>query len=200
VLWWCKDLAVDQVRRGLAHAMTVTLAPADPDLLAAQADAIRARRGMWAHGVPEYVLTSLHSTAEGGSGPTYNRLVSTRNGHSAKWVHRDAYPVCKKVCRPERMVDESAVDRALEDLRADPTLAEIVHTVPSSELRSAIADFARLGFVSGLAGPGLPKLIHRLEGFEDNGAFGRPRQKEGSCGIYVPFEKRYNEGRAPCLD
>ena len=123
-----------------------------------------------------------------------------RDGHSAKWVHGDAYPVCKKVCRSERLVGESAIDRALEDLRADPTLAEIVQTVPSPELRNVVADFARLGFVSGVEGTGLPKLIDRLRGFEEHGAFGRGELSEGSCGIYVPFEKRYNQGRAACLD
>lgn len=200
VLWWCKDLAVDQVRRGLAHAMTVTLSAADPDLLTAQAEAIRGRRGMWAHGVPEYVLTSLHSSAEGGGGRTYNRLVSTRDGHSAKWRHDDAYPVCKTVCAAERSVESAAVDQAVEDLRGDPTLATIVQTVSTPELRNAVADFARLGFVSGLKGSGLPKLIDKLKAFEASGLFGAQTKQTGSCGVYVPFEKRYNQGRAPCLD
>ena len=54
-----QDLAVDQIRKGLAHAMTVTKEGADAVLMAAQRYAIKHKKGMWAHGVPEYVMTSL---------------------------------------------------------------------------------------------------------------------------------------------
>jgi endonuclease YncB( thermonuclease family) len=47
--------------------MSATPEPAKPMLIEAQADAIKHRRGMWAHGVPQYVLTSLHSINEPGS-------------------------------------------------------------------------------------------------------------------------------------
>ena len=60
----CPELAVHQIRAGFAHAMTVTADPS-PDLyLEAQRDAIKLKRGMWAGGVPKYVLTSLHSVDE----------------------------------------------------------------------------------------------------------------------------------------
>ena len=76
ILWDCRDLAIAQLQRGLAHAMTVTKDPADKDLLDAQREAIAERRGFWSHGVPEYILTSVHSANEGYKN-TYNRLVST---------------------------------------------------------------------------------------------------------------------------
>src|SRR5690606_11410894 len=88
MLVWCPDLAEDLVRRGMAHVMTVTDEGGDAKLVAAQREAIEARRGLWSHGVPEFILTSLHSAEEDtdGSG-TYNRLVSTADGHSVKWKH-----------------------------------------------------------------------------------------------------------------
>ncbi|MBR57207.1 MAG: nuclease [Myxococcales bacterium] len=99
ILWDCPDLAVDQIKKGLAHAMTVTSDPASPVLLSAQKEAIDNRRGMWAHGVPEYVLTSLHSIEERpGQSQTYNRLVSSQDGHSKKWKHSNRYSECQKVC------------------------------------------------------------------------------------------------------
>lgn len=97
-LWDCPDLALDQVRKGLAHAMTITDDPAPAHLLAAQQAAIAEQRGMWAKGVPTHVLTSLHSNDEGYEGTTYNRLVSVQDGHSVKWLHKDNYPECHEVC------------------------------------------------------------------------------------------------------
>ena len=64
ILAFCLDLGLDQIRRGYAHAMTVDLARGDERLLEVQRDAIANRRGMWAHGVPAYVLTSAHATRD----------------------------------------------------------------------------------------------------------------------------------------
>jgi|GEM_PF-304553 len=119
-LWWCKDLVVDQVRKGLAHAMTVTADPADPDVLAAQAEAIREKRGIWAHGVPDFVLTSTHSAAEGGGrdGKTYNRLVSSKDGHSEKWQHTDNYAECEKVCHSFKTLNDDDLEKLAKELLA----------------------------------------------------------------------------------
>lgn len=100
ILWTCPDLIVDQIRKGLAHAMTVTQDPSPPEQLAAQRLAQAERRGIWAHGIPPYILTSTHSNDEGYEGTTYNRLVSTVDGHSEKWIHKDIYPDCREVCHP----------------------------------------------------------------------------------------------------
>lgn len=98
ILWNCPDLIEDQVRKGLAHAMTVTDDPAEERYLKAQRLAQAERRGIWAHGIPKYVLTSLHSNDEGYEGTTYNRLVSTETGSSKKWLHKDNYKECDWVC------------------------------------------------------------------------------------------------------
>ncbi|MBM4342434.1 MAG: nuclease [Deltaproteobacteria bacterium] len=98
ILWTCPDLIIDQIRKGLAHAMTVTEEPAPKDQLEAMAAAQAERRGIWAHGIPEFILTSTHSNDEGYPGATYNRLVSTRTGASRKWLHKDNYRDCQEVC------------------------------------------------------------------------------------------------------
>ncbi|MFZ4577236.1 MAG: thermonuclease family protein [Myxococcota bacterium] len=98
ILWDCPDLAVDQIRKGLAHAMTVTKLPSPDRYIAAQKAAIAEKRGMWAKGVPKYILTSAHSNDEGYDGTTYNRTVSTEDGHSEKWIHLDMYKTCQWVC------------------------------------------------------------------------------------------------------
>lgn len=98
ILWDCPDLATDQIRKGLAHAMTVTAQPSPERYLVAQRLAVAERRGMWAHGVPSYVMTSNHSNDEGYEGTTYNRLVSVEDGHSEKWKHSDIYKECQDVC------------------------------------------------------------------------------------------------------
>jgi hypothetical protein len=97
-LWDCPDLIEDQIRKGLAHAMTVTDQPAPERYLKAQRLAQQERRGLWAHGVPAFVLTSLHSNDEGYEGKTYNRLVSTVTGSSTKWLHKDNYDECQWIC------------------------------------------------------------------------------------------------------
>ena len=94
-LVWCPGLAEELVRLGMAHVLSVDDNPGDPKLLAAQREAIAAKRGLWAHGVPDFILTSLHSREEDVDGHgTYNRLVSTKDGHSVKWRHDNKYPEC----------------------------------------------------------------------------------------------------------
>jgi endonuclease YncB( thermonuclease family) len=104
ILWICPDLAVDQIRKGLAHAMNIDDEPARAEFLAAQREAMTARRGMWAHGVPEMVMTSAHSADEDSTRDWhYNRMVSTRFGHSESIRHRETYPECQMVCAEERV-------------------------------------------------------------------------------------------------
>lgn len=100
ILWNCPDLALDQVRKGLAHGMTITEHPSPPEIIEAQRQAQAERRGMWAHGIPKYIVTSTHSTDEGYAGTTYNRLISTDDGHSERWEHLDVYKECQEVCHP----------------------------------------------------------------------------------------------------
>ena len=102
ILWICQDLIEDDIRKGLAHAYSVDEKPADEKLLALQRLAQAEKRGIWAKGVPPFLLTSTHSADEGGAGPegTYNRLISTVDGHTEKWKHNDVYKECQEVCHP----------------------------------------------------------------------------------------------------
>jgi hypothetical protein len=80
--------------------MTITDQPSPPELVEAQLLAQAERRGMWAHGVPKYIVTSTHSADEGYAGTTYNRLISTADGHTERWEHHDNYKECDEVCHP----------------------------------------------------------------------------------------------------
>lgn len=94
----CPDLAAQIVRQGLAHVFAVG-SDADKDLLSLQAQAIEDRVGMWAHGAPVGIVTSVHSVNEKpGQVATYNRVVSTTSGLSEKRVHSEVVPPCRWVC------------------------------------------------------------------------------------------------------
>ncbi|TNF28518.1 MAG: hypothetical protein EP329_17755 [Deltaproteobacteria bacterium] len=198
ILWWCQDLAVDQVKRGLAHAMSVNADPAKPELLEAQADAIAHKRGIWAHGVPDYVLTSLHSTAEATEGrKTYNRLVSAADGSSIKWRHDVAYAECAEVCdegyeSPERVAAATAA------LRADASLA-FIGDYDDARLDSLIRKFAmKQDFSADLVDAAhKDALAAALETLRLEGRIGR--KSITSCNYYVDFRRRFGGGKAECL-
>lgn len=202
-LLYCRDLAIDQIKRGLAHVMSASAEPGRPELIEAQRDAIKNRRGMWSHGVPYYVLTSLHSVSEGGGrdGKTYNRLVSSLDGHSAKWRHTSNYTLCQEVCFGERVVPMALIDKATEKLAADPELKLLIASVGVSQLRRMVTDFARLGYFVGLKHKGQRDLLGlKLRALLAAGAFGPRPSRVGSCMVYVPFKQRYGRARVGCLD
>lgn len=93
----CNDLAMALIKEGLGHAYSVDETVAAPEYLTAQKIAQIAGKGMWKYGVPEYIITSLHSADEGVKN-TYNRLISTEDGHTEKWYHHDIYETCEVVC------------------------------------------------------------------------------------------------------
>ena len=92
----CPDAAEAMILVGHAHAFSME-GEAATDLLGAQERAQRARRGIWAKGVPQSIVTSLHSSDEGKRGG-YNRSVSSSSGESSVREHRENYAVCEEVC------------------------------------------------------------------------------------------------------
>lgn len=97
----CPKLAVEMVRQGHGLAYAVDGEKPDPEVLAAQAEAIAAKRGMWAKGTTFGVITSLHSVGEDGDdekAEAYNRVVDTRTGQALKRKHADRYDTCQNVC------------------------------------------------------------------------------------------------------
>lgn len=194
ILWWCPDLAADQVRRGFAHAMSVDQSPARPELVEAQQEAITHRRGIWAHGVPEYVLTSLHSNDEQpGDDASYNRLVSTADGHSKKWEHKNIYQECDLLCWPEMTPSEEAA-----------TLKELGLTGPASEyddarLHRLLAHYIKDRTVGPLEPEeGLKEDADRAPLESALAAF-MAREPKRACMVHADFRRRFGSAKAVCL-
>lgn len=194
ILWWCPDLAEDQIRKGLAHAMSVTHEPARPELIAAQKEAIAAKRGMWAHGVPDFVLTSLHSGDERpGDEPNYNRLVSSVDGHSKKWEHRDTYAECDVLCYPSAKGPEIVAELKAAGLSG-----------PAAEYdEKRLVRLFNHFFKERSVGPVEPEEGLKLE--SDRPELERAlgvvfaRSTPRSCMVYTDFRRRYGQQKAPCL-
>ncbi len=96
----CPKLAVEMARAGHGLAYAVDGEKPDPEVVAAQAEAIKARRGMWEKGTTNGVITSLHAVGEEGaeSPEAYNRVVDTRTGQALKRKHAQRYATCENVC------------------------------------------------------------------------------------------------------
>jgi endonuclease YncB( thermonuclease family) len=197
----CPKLGEELVRRGLAHVLTVGDEPGDPILVKAQREAIAARRGLWSHGVPDYILTSIHSVEEDTDGTgTYNRLVSTEDGHSLKWKHQNRYDECSKVCHLVYEVDAAAIDEVTAALRTDATVAAIVEPLDDATLRQVVATFARHRRIDRqVAKDDREKLERHLNGWVAAGRFGSPEGQPSSCMVHVDFKRRFGTGRAACL-
>lgn len=206
-LWWCPDLAADQIRKGLAHVLSVSSGPGDAQLIEAMKEAQAARRGMWAHGIPDYVLTSLHSIAEEASDEgAYNRLVSTVDGHSMKWVHDEEYPECAIVC-DDGADTKARVDAAVAALKADPTLAPYIsgaggaRPYTDDELEVIVSNVSRHKAIDKLMKrpEHLAGFLGLLEKRVAAGELGRRVGEVPACMIYVDFKRRFGGGRAACL-
>lgn len=196
----CPDLIVDMIRHGYAHAYMIDDHPSRPEYLRAQREAIRERRGMWAHGVPEFVMTSVHSFDEDRDRQWhYNRLVSTRDGHTESMQHRETYSQCEWVCNTEIVADEPQARAAARMLREDPTTAPLVADLSNLILTEFTSRFARRGELPGYTeAAARDPLTARLQPERDAGRLPSHEQR-GSCGIYVPFDRRYGRNRASCL-
>jgi hypothetical protein len=92
-------VAADLVRSGDAMVFAVD-GPPDPALVSLQREAQRDARGMWAHGVPPLVPSSVHSADEPNLGPrgAYDRIVDTRTGIAEARPHDRVYRTCEEVC------------------------------------------------------------------------------------------------------
>lgn len=198
ILWWCPDLAYDQVRKGLAHVMSVH-GPGDAKLLEAQRLAIGERLGMWARGVPEFVLTSTHSFSEPYAkemGSAYNRLVSVADGHSQKWLHKRVYGECESVCRMA-VVDMAPIVAAAQALKAEASVAEVVSKYDEEALIKIVRRFAEIGEVYWAAPEHVEALAKVLASMREAGTLGELRRD--SCMIYTSFNRRYGSNAAPCM-
>lgn len=201
VLMDCPDLATDQIRRGYAHAYQIDDTPSRNYYLRAQQDAIRNRRGMWAHGVPDYVMTSIHSADEDRSREVhYNRLVSVWDAHTESMQHHDTYEECSWVCNDEIRVDMQPVRAAARRLREDAQIAPLVADFFNLHLVEFVRRFRRLGVLPEyVQNPARDLIVRRLERERANGMLGETHTERGACMIHVPFERRYGRNQAACL-
>lgn len=195
----CPGLAKEQVRRGFAHAMSVNDAPASAELMALQREAIAARRGIWAHGIPDYILTSLHSIEEDVEDDgVYNRLVSSADGHSVKWTHETKYEECQNVCHLVYPVEDARVEDVLGRLKREQ--APLVAGMDDAALRKILREFARHRHVTTPAPAAAQlKLQALLLEWASAGAFGSGAASEEACMVHVDFKRRYGAARALCL-
>lgn len=197
----CPDLIVASVSAGYAHIYNPGDTPSRPEYIAAQVDAIRHRRGMWAHGVPLYVMTSVHSFDEDPQRDFhYDRLISTIDGHSESRQHRNTYRECQWVCNEELAPPVAETERAALTLRNEPTLSAQLAAYGSVHLREFITRFVRIGTLPEYVDPALggPLLAH-LEQLRARNALPTASPQRGSCMLYVAFERRYGQRRASCL-
>jgi endonuclease YncB( thermonuclease family) len=201
ILVWCPTLAEDQIRKGYAHVLSIDDKPGNPMLVAAQKDAIAAKRGIWAHGVPDYIVTSLHSKEEDVDGKgTYNRLVSTVDGHSVKWRHDNRYAECDRVCDYVYAVEATTIDELVATAKADSRIAGYFGTLSDADVRSVLYDFAKYRHINRkVAEDDREPLKTVLLTWADAGKFGSQARSEASCMVHAPFDRRFGGGKAACL-
>ena len=191
----CKDLAKSHIEHGFAMVMSVNADPGDAELVEAQKQAIANKRGMWAHGAPTYVLSSLHAASEGGGkdGKTYNRLVSTTDGHSEKWLHNDDYQECQKVCWVSKRPLAAALPKIAEAIRAVDGMAGLT----DFDVSRYADEYVNFG--SATSGrQDRAALDAAFQKLKDAGLLHND-EKADSCHIYVDFRRRFGGDRAVCL-
>ena len=204
ILWFCLDLARDQVVHGFAHVMVVGKEVGHPVLVEAQRQAMLARRGMWAKGVPTLMMTSTHSTSEStgeGMGENYNRLVSVVDGHSEKMVHNNRYAECENVCAIVDAPTQEGALRVLAKLRENTATAPIVKGVADSYLISIVNEFAHTKKMPHAFGDSERDVVERhLSAWLNEGVFGPLQKSTASCMVYASFAARYsNTNKLGCL-
>ena len=198
VLFVCLDLAEDQIRKGLAHVMSVTTEPGHPRLVEAQQDAINNKAGMWAHGVPEYVLTSLHSIDERSNRAyAYNRLVSSADGHSEKWMHQNKYEECQVVCEQNIAIKDADLAKLRKSLLKNRDVKPILGGAPEQEVNHIIRMWLKTATVAAIIEKrDIAVMKKALEALKSDGM---TTATDGSCVVYVDFKRRFGGDKAKCL-
>jgi len=200
ILWWCPDLAEDQVRKGLAHVMSVR-GGGIPILIKAQVDAIKYKRGMWSHGVPKYIVTSLHSADEPWfKGLPYNRMVLSTTGASRKWRHRRLYNECDTVCWWDVKLTPEALAFGVKSLRTDASLAEFIKEYDDTRLRAMLNSYRLNGDLGMcLSKKHMKAIDEAMKALVKGGRLKILSKTKGACMVHAAFNRRYGSGAASCL-
>lgn len=215
LLLFCRDLAKDLISKGLAHNYSVDENPGDAELQEAQRQAMKARIGMWAHGVPRYIMTSLHSKAEGGdkNGKTSNRLISTSDAHSDKWEHEDDYQECQKVCHQVPGMTPADLEENLAKLKEGAALGTLsdddaravlkagVEAILRGHLKPTLADLEVTGVAlpPNLDAAALAPTLEGLSRLQDTNVLAVKGKQDDTCQVFVDFRRRFGGERAVCL-
>ncbi len=202
ILWDCPDLVVDQVQKGLAHVMIVGRPSAPPEYLAAQKAAIEAGVGIWAKGVPSYILTSTHSAAEewGKGKKPYNRLVSTADGMSVKWLHNNVYEPCENVCFTDVRIDPDRLDAFVADMRKAEGVGEVASNYSDDQLKLIVSQYVRFHGTGPLQDEAHEAVFATyIDAGLAESALGDLERSEPVCMVYTPFRQRYGANKLPCL-
>lgn len=202
ILWDCPDLARDQLRKGLAHALSINQDPANAEYLTIQKDAMSKKVGMWAKGTPDFVVTSLHSATEAQekNKPHYNRLVSTRDGHSLRWEHSDVYNECDKVCVVEYAVKPEEVAKVIAALQQDSVVGAAIKSLSQAQLNDVVTLFARYDKVDGVSDyDAFLKVQRFLRAQRASGVLSSEKVGEVTCMTYIDFTRRFGGAKAACL-
>ena len=199
-LFKCPELAIHMIRAGMAHAMTVTAEPSPEAYLEVQRDAMKNRRGMWAGGVPKYVLTSLHSVDEKpNQNWAYNRLVSTHDGHSERWIHGETYGECDKVCVQEVELDSQVLREAKQRLDSVDELTTW-RTLPARKQVEVLEIWLMIETVSAHIPKAERDLMRQsLTQLVETGLLVATKSAQGGCMIYTDYRRRFGGGKASCL-
>ena len=188
------------IRSGMAHAMTITAEPSPELYLNAQRDAIKNRRGMWANGVPKYVLTSLHSVDERpNQNWAYNRLVSTHDGHSERWIHGETYGECDKVCVEEVQLESQVLEEAKQRLDSVESLSAWRQLTARKQV-----EVLELWLMINTVSAHIPKteralMRQALTQLVNTGLLVASQTRLGGCMIYTDYRRRFGGGKATCL-
>ena len=199
-LFKCPELAIHMIRAGMAHAMTVTAEPSPEAYLEVQRDAMKNRRGMWAGGVPKYVLTSLHSVDEKpNQNWAYNRLVSTHDGHSERWIHGETYGECDKVCVQEVELDSQVLREAKQRLDSVDELTTW-RSLPARKQVEVLEIWLMIETVSAHIPKAERDLMRQsLTQLVETGLLVATKSAQGGCMIYTDYRRRFGGGKASCL-
>ena len=201
-LFHCPELAIAHIRMGFAHAMTITAESSPPEYLAAQHESQAKRRGMWSKGTPKWILTSIHSLDERPDKKyTYNRVVSSLDGHSEKWRHSTVHPECAKVCLDEIEVDGASFEVLDAKLLSHPSYAAFwAELSPVNRLQVVEVFLSMEGTVS----LRVPKELREdfavfMAEQVETGALTIGARAQGTCMVYTDFRRRFGGGKASCL-
>ncbi len=153
---------------------------------------------MWAKGIPTYILTSLHSAAEGHEN-NYNRLVNTVDGHSKQWHHQNAYDECENVCyQPTELPLEEAF-AVVRELRADSILRPVLEGIDDMLIALSVNTFIQNNMVPKIFGKHNDLVLKKMTTMKAAGRFADAKRMKGSCSIYVSFERKYATPKPGCL-